>query len=422
MTGSPPLRRRRCTTWCRGCGPRCVREGPAATVLTRAPGYLLRVDPADLDAMRFEQLAGRGRDELAGDPSAAAESLQEALALWRGAAYAEFADEDFARPEAARLEALRAATVEDLAEALLASGRPADAVPRLEQLLADEPLRERARGQLMLAHYRNGEQAEALNDFAAHRERLADELGVDPSPALQRLQQQVLRQDPELDPAPVRRAAAGAAPDGEPASHPAAARRSGDDDLAALAEAVQPGSVVTLTGPGGVGKTSLAVGATHDLATRFPDGSGSATSRRSPRTDDLPLAVSSVLDLPTSSGRRRRGEPAGVPGHPAAAAGAGQLRARARRRGGAGARRAPAGARRRGAGHQPRAARRTRREGAAGEPAAARRTPSGSSSTAPAGDWEPSSWRRTPSPWRRSAGGWTGCRWPSSWPLRGWAP
>jgi len=278
--------------------------GPAATVLTRAPGYLLRVEPTDLDAMRFERLAGRGRDELVRDPSSAAESLQEALALWNGAAYAEFADEEFARPEAARLEALRATTVEDLAEALLASGRPSDAVPRLERLLADDPLRERARGQLMLAHYRNGEQAEALNDFTVHRERLADELGVDPSPALQRLQQQVLRQDPELDPAPAPRARTTPAPAANLPHPPRLVGR--EADLVALAEAVRPGSVVTLTGPGGVGKTSLAVGATHELAARFPDGSWFCDLSSLSGTDDLPLAVSSVLDLPTSSG----GDPA----------------------------------------------------------------------------------------------------------------
>ena len=279
--------------------------GPAATVVTRPPGYLLRVDAADMDAACFELLSGRGRAELAGDPFSAAESLQEALALWRGAAYAEFADEDFARPEAVRLEALRATTVEGLAEALLASGRPADAVPRLERLLADEPLRERARGLLMLAHYRSGEQAEALNDFTVHRERLADELGVDPSPALQRLQQQVLRQDPALDPGPVRRPRPVQRPTGNlPANPPELVGR--DADLAHLVEAVRPGSVVTLTGPGGVGKTSLALSSSSALATRFPDGSWFCDLSSLSGTDDLPLAVSSVLDLPTSSG----GDPA----------------------------------------------------------------------------------------------------------------
>ena len=169
-------------------------------LVTRSPGYLLHVEPDELDADRFEALAAEGRRELAaGEYAAAVESLREALALWRGPALVDFSDATFARTEAARFDELRSAATEDRIEAELALGRHADVVAELEALVAQNPLRERLRGQLMLALYRSGRQADALRVYQETREVLVEELGLEPGPALQRLEKAVLMQDPALE-------------------------------------------------------------------------------------------------------------------------------------------------------------------------------------------------------------------------------
>jgi DNA-binding SARP family transcriptional activator len=169
-------------------------------LVTRSPGYLLRVEPGELDADRFEALAAEGRRELAaGEPAAALERLREALAIWRGPALVDFADATFARAEAARFDELRSAATEDRIEAELALGRHAVVIAELEALVAQHPLRERLRGQLMLALYRSGRQADALRVYQETREVLVEELGLEPSPALQRLEKAVLMQDPALE-------------------------------------------------------------------------------------------------------------------------------------------------------------------------------------------------------------------------------
>jgi predicted ATPase/DNA-binding SARP family transcriptional activator len=176
-------------------------------LVTRSPGYLLRVEPGDLDADRFERTVEQARADLAaGDAAKAAEQLREALALWRGPALVDFTDAPFARVEAARLEELRLAATEDRIEAELALGRHGDLVAELEALVAQHPLRERLRAQLMVALYRSGRQAEALRVYHETREVLVEELGLEPSRALQRLERAVLAQDPSLELAPVERA------------------------------------------------------------------------------------------------------------------------------------------------------------------------------------------------------------------------
>jgi DNA-binding SARP family transcriptional activator len=154
---------------------------------TRAPGYVLRVEEGEFDVWRFEHLAAQGRRALAaGDPARAATSSRHALALWRGPALADVMYEPFAQAEAARLEELRLCCVEARIDADLALGRHADLVGELEALIDQHGARERLRGQLMVALYRSGRQAEALNVYRQTRRRLLDELGLEPGPDLRR--------------------------------------------------------------------------------------------------------------------------------------------------------------------------------------------------------------------------------------------
>jgi DNA-binding SARP family transcriptional activator len=165
----------------------------------RAGGYVLEIEPKQVDAVRFEGLVAEGRDALAaGDAPAAAERLGTALAMWRGPALGEFAYESFAQAEVVRLEELRLAAVEDRIDADLRLGRHAEIVGELRGLLSAHPLRERLIGEAMLALYRTGRQAEALNVYRTARGRLAEELGIDPSPELRALETAVLRQSDEL--------------------------------------------------------------------------------------------------------------------------------------------------------------------------------------------------------------------------------
>ena len=178
-----------------------------------------------------------------GQAAAAAETLREALALWRGPPLADFAYEPFAQAAIARLEELRLAALERRIEADLALGRHADVVGELKELVSAHPLREGFRAQLMLALYRSGRQAEALEVYRDARRSLVEELGIDPSPALQELEQAILRQ--ELPPAPKR----------PPRPRPAASRRAGGVDARrggrAVVAAAVAFAVVRLTGGDG---------------------------------------------------------------------------------------------------------------------------------------------------------------------------
>jgi YVTN family beta-propeller protein len=177
------------------------RAGDDEQVLvTRAPGYMIQIGQGQLDADCFDRLveeAGRGRED--GDPAAAAAKLGEALELWRGPPLADFAYEPFAQREIARLEELHVVAVEDRIDADLALGRHAMVVGELDALVDEHPLRERLRGQQMVALYRSGRQAEALEAYQDARRTLVDELGIEPGPALHELERRILRQDPDLD-------------------------------------------------------------------------------------------------------------------------------------------------------------------------------------------------------------------------------
>jgi YVTN family beta-propeller protein len=168
-------------------------------IATRGHAYVLECDAGSVDSDRFGALVTDGRELLdAGEPSRAADRLRAALALWRGPPLADVAYEEFAQQEIARLGELRISATEDRIEAELAAGRAAELVPELEALVREHPVRERLRGQLMLALYRTGRQADALAAYQDARRRLTEELGLEPGPALRELQRAILTQDAAL--------------------------------------------------------------------------------------------------------------------------------------------------------------------------------------------------------------------------------
>jgi DNA-binding SARP family transcriptional activator len=171
-----------------------------SVIVTRQPGYLIRLDSGQLDLHRFELLVERAdRDVAADDPASASARLQEALVLWRGPPLADFTYASFAQAAIGRLGELRVAALEKRIGADLALGRHADLIAELRALVAEHPLRERLRAQLMLALYRSGRQAEALSEYQAARRVLVDELGIEPGTELQELERAVLRQESALD-------------------------------------------------------------------------------------------------------------------------------------------------------------------------------------------------------------------------------
>jgi predicted ATPase/DNA-binding SARP family transcriptional activator len=239
--------------------------GPAGpgVVVTRPPGYVLEAAPEGVDAARFQRLVAEAD---AAAPTQAARLLEAALGLWRGPALAEFADRPWAQAEAARLEELRLAATEALVELRLAGGH-AGLVGELEALVAAHPLRERLRGQLMVALYRSGRQADALRTYQETRTVLVEELGIDPSPELQRLHQAILVQDPALGLA---------GPDRHQPRHNLPERLTSlvgrDRELREVAKLLEGHRLVTVVGPGGAGKTSVALEAARRLVDGYPDG------------------------------------------------------------------------------------------------------------------------------------------------------
>ena len=176
-----------------------LRKALGPVIVTRPPGYALELDRGSVDLDVFARLADEAREALqVGSTETAEASLREALALWRGPALADFVYEPFAQNEIARLEELRTVVLEERIDADLALGRHAELVSELEALVQAHPLRERPRGQLMLALYRSGRQADALAAYRAARETLLDELGLDPGPELKELEAAILRQDESL--------------------------------------------------------------------------------------------------------------------------------------------------------------------------------------------------------------------------------
>ncbi|MCX5226044.1 BTAD domain-containing putative transcriptional regulator [Streptomyces sp. NBC_00233] len=256
-----------------------AEPGGRDLVVTQAPGYLLAVPEGALDAHEFARIAARARETA--DPHDRAVLLGEALDLWRGPAFAEFAEEPFARAAADRLEEERLVVRETQAEARLESGEQDVLAGELAELVARHPLRERLRAVQLRALYRAGRQSEALAGYEELRTLLADELGLDPSPELTALHAAMLRQDASLSapaaapPAPVRatpRPAASGGPVRGNLFTPLTGIVGRDAAVAEVRGLLAERRLVTLTGPGGVGKTRLAVEAAGQAREEFADG------------------------------------------------------------------------------------------------------------------------------------------------------
>lgn len=271
---------------------------PQIAIHTAGAGYALRLDGARLDAVRFEQLLREARAAAgAGNAVVAASTLRRALELWRGDAYAEFADVEFARAEAQRLNELRRLAVEERFAAELEVGRHSAVLPEILAAAADHPLRERLQAQAMLALYRSGQQAEALEVYRATRGALVEELGVEPGEELRQLQTLMLRQDPTLD-----RSVGSQMPliDLPAPPNPLRGR---DRELRELQDLLGDGDVrlVVLTGAGGSGKTRLAIEAARRVAEVFADGVAFVSLATVREAELMPAVVAGALGVPQVS-------------------------------------------------------------------------------------------------------------------------
>jgi DNA-binding SARP family transcriptional activator len=262
---------------------RALGHAVGARIHTRTPGYVIEVQPGELDLARFTEQREQGQAALdAGDYDRAAALLRAALAQWRGEPLVDVPSEALHR-EAAHLAQLRTETLQSRIDADLHRGQHDRLITELSRLVTEHPLRERLHAQLMLAQYRAGRQAEALNTYEQARRVLAAELGVDPGAALRELHERILRADPSLLLVPPTEAAPRPRLAPPPAALPAdLADFTGRDDvvrhlrdlLTSTIDGDQVGvvSVSAVAGAGGIGKTALAVHAAHQVRQRFPDG------------------------------------------------------------------------------------------------------------------------------------------------------
>jgi predicted ATPase/DNA-binding SARP family transcriptional activator len=279
-----------------------------AVVTTRRPGYVLDVPSDAVDALRFTALVESARAAAGIDPPGAAARYREALSLWRGAALAEFGNARWAVVEAARLSEQQLGAREELIDLELAAGRHADVLPDLEILTARHPLREGLHAKLMLALYRSGRQADALAAYQRARDVLDAELGLQPSAQLRELHQAILQQRADLraprrvSPPPSPSPPSPSPPSPSPiASSPLPLRLTSflgrEEDLVRVQELLRDHRLVTVLGPGGVGKTSLALEAARALADDFPQGVSVVRLAGVTDPELVPRAVLSALGV-----------------------------------------------------------------------------------------------------------------------------
>ncbi|GGR71745.1 SARP family transcriptional regulator [Micromonospora fulviviridis] len=298
-------------------------------------GYRLAVAPDDVDVHRFEAAVRAARARLADDPAEGCRRLDEALALWRGPALADVADAGFARAPVARLTELRLAATEDLVQTRLDRAAPEALLPELRELVAAHPLRERLTGLLIRALHRAGRAAEALAEYERLRATLADTLGTDPGPELAALHLEILRGEPAAvpdradgrGPADPARGPAQAGTGHDPAADPGRPARGNlpatltsfvgrEEEVARVAGLLDRFRLATLTGPGGAGKTRLAVESGRAVAGRFPDGVWLVPL--APVTDpaEVPQAALAALGLREQALLARAGRGAPEPADP----------------------------------------------------------------------------------------------------------
>jgi predicted ATPase/DNA-binding SARP family transcriptional activator len=280
-------------------------NGADSVIVTREHGYELKLDPERLDSHRFERLVAEGRSELAaGYPERAAPAFESALSLWRGAPLADLAFEPFAQPEIARLEELRVDAFEDLNDAKLALGRHGELVGQLEALIGDHPYRERFRGQLMLALYRCERQADALQAYQDARRTLVDELGIEPGERLRELERAILAQDPALATPVVE----GAEVSASRLPLPPTRTLGRDQDREAVSQLLRGTDVrlVSLVGPGGVGKTRLALEVARGLELEFRDGAWFVSLAATANAEHVPSAIAQTVGVTPLEGETPR--------------------------------------------------------------------------------------------------------------------
>lgn len=247
----------------------------------RAGGYVLRVEPGELDVDDFDRLVAKARQATdADDTVRAVRALEAALALWRGPPLADLSDEQFVKTEITLLEQARLAALEDRIEAELRMGRGADLVTELQELAAQHPLRERLAAALMIALYRAGRQADALAEYQAVRRRLVEDLGLEPGPALQELERRILQHDPALSVGDSGAVLAPVLLSNFPVELSTFIGREKErSEIRALVEACR---LVTLTGPAGAARPGLACRSPPGCSTGLVTGSGWWNSPPSP--------------------------------------------------------------------------------------------------------------------------------------------